>query len=429
MDEVLRSVLERQNPWWFEREFDCGIDRLAFFPKIGRFMAVPEVLILLGARRSGKSTILFQVIRDLLSKGVAADSVLFVNLEEPFFQSRAKDPNLIPELFDSYFSQFPRAGKFFVFLDEAQNNDYWSAAVKSFYDSGRDVKMILTGSTSSLVESTAASRLSGRYFSVRVHPLSYTEFLGFAGGGRLTVAEKRSRFDVYLKYGGFPRVVLEKDSGLKQDLLKNYFQTIYLRDIIYPHKLRNNREVFDLLYYALSNIGKPFSYTNAAKALSLSPDTVREYLSYAEDSYLLFSVSKYDDSVKKQIVNPRKIYCLDTGIVNAVSFQFSENRGRLLENLVHAHLRRRHEEIYYHRGEHECDFLVREGRRIVSALQVSSSIRDAAVKKREVSGLLEAMEEHKLSEGIILTESEEGSMEEAAGTVKIVPLYKWLEEK
>ncbi len=161
---------------------------------------------------------------------------------------------------------------------------------------------------------------------------------------------------------------------MKQEILKNCFQTIYLKDIIYPNNIRNNRDVFDLLYFAISNIGKSFSYSSIGKTLGIASETVKEYLWYAESSYLLYTLTKYDVSVKKQLANPKKLYCLDTGLANSVSNRLSENRGRLLENLVCTALRRKNKEIYYHKGNYGCDFLIRDGLKITCALQVTLSL-------------------------------------------------------
>ena len=183
-----------------------------------------------------------------------------------------------------------------------------------------------------------------------------------------------------------------------------------------------------MLYYVLSNIGTPFSYNTIAKTLNISTDTVKDYLSYAEQSYLVYSVAKYAPSVHVQLANPRKIYCVDTGLVNAISFKFSENKGRLMENAVFMRLIQRQKEVFYHKETKECDFLVREGRKITNAFQVTLSLQDEAVKKREVTGLLEALNSHNLPNGVIVTESERGTIEQDGKQIKILPLYEWLEQ-
>ncbi len=199
-----------------------------------------------------------------------------------------------------------------------------------------------------------------------------------------TSIERLQHFNNYLELGSFPRVVLEEDTDLKQELLKNYFQTIYLKDIIYPNNLRNNKDVFDLLYFIISNTGKPFSYSNIAKFIDIAVETVKEYINCAESSYLIYTLTKYDPSVKKQLANPKKIYCLDTGIVNSISFRFSENKGRLIENLVYMTLRKKNMETYYHKDKYECDFIIKEKMKVIEAIQVTLSLKDETTRKREI---------------------------------------------
>ena len=425
MEPQLQIALEKQNPWWTGKVFDRGIPRLQNYPLIQKYLQIPEILLILGARRTGKSTLVYQLIGTLKT---SPESILFINLDEPLFQSKAEDPTFLSMLIEEYLIQHKDIKKIYVFIDEVQNYNHWIQTVKTLHDVNKQIKFVLTGSTSSLLKNTASVRLSGRYLTATIYPLSFKEFLEFSELQKTTILQKRQTVNVYVQFGGFPRVVLEKDESLKQDLLKNYFQTIYLKDIIFPHKIRNNKDVFDLLYFVLSNVGTPFSYNNIAKSLNISVDTVKEYLSYAEQSYLIYSVMKYDPSVRKQVANPKKLYAVDTGLVNSVSFKFSENRGRLIENLVFMMLTKHQKEVFYHKERQECDFLIREGRKIVQALQVTLSLQDESVKKRELKGLLEALNSHNLSEGTIITETEKESLEIEGKKVNVVPLYEWLEQ-
>jgi len=426
MDAETQIVLEKQNPWWFNKHLDIGIARLNYYPDLKKYLKTQEIMLILGTRRSGKSTLLYQLI-DFLK--TSPKQILFINLDEPLFQSKADNPTFLNKIIDDYINQNKESNQFYIFIDEVQNYEYWIQTIKTFYDINKNIKFILTGSTSALLKNTASTRLSGRYFTSTIFPLSFKEFLDFKNLNNLSLIQKQHAVNQYLQYGGFPRVVLEKDEILKQDILKNYFQTIYLKDIIFTNKIRNNKEVFDLLYYVLSNIGVPFSYKNIAKILDISPDTVIEYLSYAEQAYLIFQISKYDSSVKKQLLNHKKIYCIDTGLVNSVSFKFSENRGRLLENLVFASLIANKKEVFYHKENNECDFLIRDGRKIIQAIQVTTLLKEESVKKREINGLLEALHKYNLKNGYIVTEVETDIIEIEGKKIFIIPIYDWLENK
>ncbi len=428
MDENAKIALERQNPWWFGKEFDTGIDRLPWYPGITKYMKAREVLLLLGARRTGKSTLVYQIIKNLLNNKTPPEAILFINLDEPLFQSKSKDSMYLTEIIEYYLAQKKSVSTFYLFIDEIQNHDYWVQTIKTLYDTRKNIKIILTGSTSTLLQKEISTRLSGRYFHIIVYPLSFREYLSFNRLQKPTTIEKLQYFNDYLEFGAFPRVVLEDDKDLKQELLKNYFQTIYLKDIIYPNNLRNNKDVFDLLYFLISNIGKNFSYSNIAKTLDIAVETVKEYIGCAENSYLIYTLTKYDASVKKQLANPKKIYCLDTGLINSLSFRFSENKGRLIENLVYISLIKEKKEIYYHKENYECDFIIKEGMKIKYAVQVTLSLKDETARKREIRGLLEAMDAYSLKEGLIITEKEAEIMSLDEKKIVIKPIYEWLNE-
>lgn len=427
MDEDVRLALERQNPWWFGRPFDTGIDRLSRHPRLSSFLKAKEALVLVGVRRAGKSTLLRQLVKGLLDGGTPRDSILLASLDEPVLRARGRDPSLLAGLVDDHRARREGRGTLYLFLDEVQACEHWAAAVKSLCDTGVDVKLVLTGSTSALLDEEVVARLAGRCLRVVVHPLSFPEYLDFKGVHEPTTAERLHHFGEYLERGGFPRIALEPDPEVRRGLLAEYLETIYLRDIVLPGGIRNGREVFDLLYLVLSSVGSPLSCSRAARALGLATDTVREYISCAERAFLVGTLSRYDPSVRRQLANPRKTYCVDTGLVSALSFSFSENRGRLLENLVYIELRRRGAEVYYHRGRHECDFLVRDGSRVIGAIQVALTLRDEATRKRELRGLAEAMEAHGLGAGLVLTERERETLDLGGRRVDVMPVHEWLE--
>lgn len=427
MEQLIEDVLEKQNPWWFGKTYSTGISRLQYYPRLSKYLNTEEILLILGARRTGKSTLIYQLIHSLELPEDEMVSILYMNLDEPVFQSQVERADLLSSIIEDHIAATKKE-RYFIFLDEVQNFKYWTQTLKTLYDTDKRLKFILTGSTSSLLEKKTITRLSGRYLALTVYPLTLREYLDFKGLKKPTSAEKRLEFEEYLRHGSFPRISLEKDTDIKEELLKNYYETIYLKDIIFPHKLRNNRDVINLLYFIISNVGKPFSYNSMANVLEISADTVKEYLGYAEDSYLLYSINKFDHSLRKQLANPKKIYCLDTGMINAVSFRFSENYGRLLENLVFIELVRRQSEVYYHKGTYECDFLIKVGHKINGAIQVTKEL-NLNNRKREIEGLIEAMKAHDLQEGLILTKDTEDMFEMDGRKILIKPVWKWLLEQ
>jgi len=235
-------------------------------------------------------------------------------------------------------------------------------------------------------------------------------------------------FSDYLRNGGFPEIVLEKNREIKAEILVNYYKNILYQDIIPRFEVKKTRDIENLLLYLFSNIGQGYSYNSLAKHLKMNDKTVKEYIGFFEKSFLLFELSNYQYSLKKQENYPKKVYAIDNGFIGAVSFYFSENFGRFLENAVFLGLLESGKEIYYHSCKHECDFIVKEKRKIVEAIQVTKNLNHDN-EKRELSGLIEAMEKFNLKEGMIITESHEEERKIKGRKVKIIPAWKWLLEQ
>jgi len=428
MDRRVQVVLERQNPWWFGRTFDSGHNRLKSFPDLIRYLYVKEILLIQGVRRSGKSTLMFQMIEHLITHDVEPSAILYINLDEPLFTEWAHDPGFLSGLIEEYQEQNPGNNQYYIFIDEMQNYEHWVGTVKVSFDTKPEIKWILTGSTSSILKRNLSTKISGRFLSVTIYPLTFEEYLEFLGENRMSITRKDTLFKKYLTFGGFPRIAIETDESLIYDLLTSYYETIYLKDIMLPHNIRSSAQLIDLLYLLISNTGNLLSYSRMSEQIGISIDTIREYLEYTTDAFLLYLVMKYDPSVRKQLANLKKIYCTDTGLVNAVSFRFSENIGKMLENYVFVTLiRQRGVNVFYHRSQYECDFLVQEDRRIVSAIQVCASLKDSDVRKREIRGLLEALTLYPESVGYILTCNESEELVSDGRKITIIPAYEYAE--
>jgi predicted AAA+ superfamily ATPase len=208
-----------------------------------------------------------------------------------------------------------------------------------------------------------------------------------------------------------------------------YYETIILKDIVARYNLKNYDSVKKVAHYLISNIGKPFNLNKVRTALTLSYDLADKYFEYLKDTFLLFEVYQYDHSLNQQFANLRKVYCIDNGILTNTSFRISEDYGRYLENLVCIELLRKGEEVYFHRGKKECDFIIKDGLNIRQAIQVSRNLQDVETKKRELEGLKEALETYGLKEGTILTEDEEYEMVTDDLRIIVQPVWKWLLEQ
>ena len=215
------------------------------------------------------------------------------------------------------------------------------------------------------------------------------------------------------------------------EYLHSLYQNILYRDVIVRHNIRNHQALKELVYYLASNIGKECSFNSLTKTLGLSSVTsVSDYCKFLEDSFLCFFINRYDPSLKKQFQSPKKVYFIDQALAITVGFRFSEDIGRLLENIVFLELKRRGHILYYYHGKKECDFLIKKGRYITDAIQVCVSLDDPKTQKREIEGLMEAMQQHQLTSGIILTSDTLSEQTEMVGTktfkIRILPIWYWL---
>lgn len=366
-------------------------------------LAVPFAIVVSGIRRCGKSTLLRQVMK-------RTKNFYYINFEDPRLTSfDVQDFQKLEEIFHEEYGGFQ-----FYFFDEIQNIDKWEFFVRHILEKGNHV--LITGSNASLLSKELGTKLTGRHLRNELFPFSYQEFLKF----RTEKAGSKS-FGRYIMGGGFPEYLKYG----KDEILQELFNDIVMRDIVVRHNLRSTKSIKEMALFLLTNIGTEFSYNNLAKIFNLgSTNSAVAFVSYLEDSYMLFTVPKFDYSLKKQAINHKKIYSVDLGLSRVNSISFSRDDGKRLENAVYLDLRRRGKQIYYFRGDGECDFLIKEKTKISKAIQVCYKI-DEQNKEREIGGLVEALEEFKLSEGLILTYDQEDTLKISGKTIYIKPVWKW----
>jgi uncharacterized protein len=380
---------------------DLGVKREFEFKLINKF-----VTIISGVRRCGKSTLVKQYLK-------TKKPIYYINFEDiSLAEFNVKDFTILEELFIKILGE-----KGIFFFDEIQNIKKWENYVRNLTD--RNERVIITGSNATMLSKELGTKLTGRHITQELFTFSYKEFLKI-------IKKKHSLnlFEEYLKKGGFPEYLKSNE----ETILKNLFEDIFYRDILQRNEIRSEAEMKSLLYYLISNIGKEISYNKLKNMINVgSANTIIQFINYFEQSYLMFTLKKFDYSLKKQLINPKKIYCIDNGIIFLNSFSFTENKGRLLENLVFIELKRKEKEIYYHKGKKECDFVIKEGLKINSAIQVCYNLEEEN-KERELEGLVEAMKTYNLKEGLILTFDDEDEIFIEKLKITIKPVWKWLLE-
>ncbi len=424
----LLDILTAHNPWWNDRDFSAmaGVCRGRYFKKIRAYYDSGEIIFLNGVRRSGKTTLLMQMIQDLINeRGADPRSILFVNCDEPAI---AQLTNPLEMVLDTYRKEvYSQEGATLVF-DEIQTISGWERWIKAIYDR-KQFRLAISGSSSYLLDSQVSQLISGRYLSLQVYPLDFSEYLHFHGitgiADPVTLASKKYEilelFHRYLYEGGFPQAVLQKDELVRVDQLSAYYDSIVYRDIVKGNNVRNQRALGDLIAYMMANITSPYSYRKLVDLLGIDTATIKEYIRYAEMAQILFEVLHFSYSLKVQARNDKKIYCIDNGLRNAVSFSFSKDTGRCAENLVYIELRRRGYTPYYWKKNGEVDFIMKMHDSSLMAINVTYTDQ---LHRRETDALREFAEEFgsKVSRCILLTKDTQG----ADGMIQYIPLWRWL---
>ena len=378
-----------------------------------------KIVVITGIRRCGKSTLLKQI-------ATKYKNYAYFNFEdERLLDFTYHDFNLLLEVLLGEEQKLTT-----IFFDEIQNIKGWEKFVRRLFTEG--YKIFVTGSNAKLLSSEIATSLTGRNMKIILYPFSFSEYLQYKNVQIKSIqttrenAEISIHLDEYLKYGGFPEVAITHD----QEELKQIYQDIIINDLITRFGIRDTKDFRELALYLISNTSKEISFNNLTKMLNFSSVTkVKNYLEYLTEAYLLFMLYKYDYLIKKQIMSERKIYAIDTGIINSLAFNFSKNEGKIIENVVMVELMRRKQEIYFYKGKKECDFIIKEGTNITAVIQVATEIQDKETKQREIEGIIEAMEKFKIKEGILITKSHKEKIRTNNKIINVVPLWEFLTNK
>lgn len=412
MKELLKSVIFDQQSLGWEADFV----KRTLPPEL---LESGEIIVISGVRRCGKSTLLHQI------RAAHDEHDYYLNFDDERLVSfKVSDFQLLYETFIELFG----LQKTFYF-DEIQNVTGWERFVRRLHDHGN--KVFITGSNATMLSRELGTHLTGRYSTIELYPFSFSEFLQFNGrtirakdiSGTTGKSELQRFFTEYMVNGGFPAYLKNKSEAY----LKSLYESILYRDVMVRNHLTNEKEMLELVYYLASNIAKLASYNNLAKIAGVkNATTIKNYLGFLQNTYLLFQVNKYDYALKKQLQNSKKIYFIDNALVDRLGFSFSGEKGRMLENLVFIELKRRDLEVFYHHDRHECDFVIKNGLQITAALQVCYNFDSRETREREIRGLMDAQQRYSLQEGIIITNNLEETLEVNDCKVQILPAWKWV---
>lgn len=384
------------------------------------WLQTSEILIISGIRRCGKS-VLMQQIRDRL-----VEKDFFFNFDdERLANFKLDDFQKLQECFVELFGE-----QHTYYFDEIQNIEGWERFVRRLYNAGN--KIVITGSNARMLSRELGTHLTGRYIQVEIYPFSFQEYLAmneipvnaktlYTTTGRATMVKS---FVKYMECGGFPKFL--QDGSVSY--LTSLYESIIYRDILTRNGLTNEKEMQELMFYLASNATKRVTYSSLGKVVGIQhPDTIKNYLEYIQQTYLISQLFRYDPSVKKQMMSPKKIYFVDNAIIKRIGFNATENNGVFLENLVFIELKRRGWDVYYYADKKECDFIVRKGLHISDAYQVTLKMDSPQTREREIAGVREAMQAYSLSKGYILTfEGKETINFDDSTIVEVVPVWEWI---
>ncbi len=319
----------------------------------------------------------------------------------------------------------------YLLFDEIQNVDGWELFINRLYRIGYNV--ILTGSNSKMLSKELASHLMGRLISMELFPFSFHEFLKLKkfkyifGNENSTVksAQIKKLFDEYLLNRGFPEVY--QLESWNQYLRELYDRTIY-RDIVSRYEVRYVKDLKEISLLMLNYFGSKITYQNISKLFDIkSAHTVKTYLGYLEETYLLQLIKPFSYKHKEQLKQARKVYCIDTGMINALSTQFSENRGKLPENLICIEELRHGAELYYYsKLNYELDFVIRKGGKFERFVQVSDDVSSISTLNREIRGFNYASKELDCKNLFLITQDNEELIKSNGIEIKVLPAWKYL---
>lgn len=391
----------------------------------------PMIVTLIGVRRSGKTYLLYDTIQEVVKNGVPIENILFINFEDERLNLQSTDLDLILQ---AYLELYPdkNLNDCYFFFDEIQNVTGWERFVRRIFDS-YSKHIFVTGSNSRVLSTEIADALRGRTITYTVYPLSFSEYLNFRDVeyNTVTTAQRANITHQALQFiqnGGFPETInLNDDVRIKA--LQGYFNTMIFRDIVERYKVSDVRVLKYFIKKLFAGIGKPLSINkiyNDLRSLGykVSNNYLYEFEQHAYAVFLSLSIQRFHYSEIKQEKSEKKCFAIDTGLLSAVEFSMSENKGKLLENAVLLELIKKGADVFFFKDKYECDFVYRLGSTL-TPMQVAWQLQDDSSYKRETRGLLEACKRLNCKNGKIITFDQKGTLDANSISIELIPFYEW----
>lgn len=422
MKDVIKTIItesiERKNYSIIKRELDVPVD-------------TKMIISFIGARRSGKTYLLYQVINKLINSGINRKNILFLNFEDERIVLDNKNLDLILQAYRELFPGVNLSDVYFLF-DEIQNITGWEKFVRRIFDN-YSKKIFVTGSNSKLLSTEIATSLRGRTITYTVYPLNFKEYLKF---NKVEInlfnpdlkAELINNSKDFIMNGGFPELFF-LNNEVKTKVLQSNFNTMIFRDIIERYNISDITILKYFIKKIYANIGNVLSVNkiyNDLKSMGykISNKYLYVYSEYIFATFMALYAKKYDYSEIKQEKADKKVYSIDTGLVSSVEYSISENRGKLLENAVFTELLKKQYSVYYYKDYYECDFIA-EKSNSKTAIQVSWDISNKDTLNRELRGLQNASKKLNINKKVIITYDTKKEIQFNGNKYKAIPFYEY----
>lgn len=414
------------------------VPREKYMQRLFRVMDIRHILILTGVRRSGKSTLMRQLMGKLIEQGTAPTNILYLYFEDILVQKYLSlGADLLEQFYFFYMEKYNPQGKVYLFLDELQGLKDFNRWLHTHYEFNRNIKFVVAGSRRSLIDSETATLLTGRNVQFNIYPFNFYEYLLVHNvqvkGGSTIESIRDSNFSQttailhhlgnFLYEGGYPEIVLARTQESKSLIANGYYRDILTRDVINPNNIRNPREIEVLGLQILSDFTKTHTYRSLGNPQGLSVDTVKTYLEYFYKSYLFFESRHFSYKTKEtqDVRRPIKLYVVDNGLRNFNTLNLRPDFGQCAENMVYMELAKNNAAINYWKGEKEVDFAVFNPKLSLFNVSYTNEIHD-----REVNSIAEGLKEFNLKKGVVLTKNYFETKKVEHKTLEFIPLWAWL---
>ncbi len=422
MKDILKSIIlqfqQREMPVLLKRDLLINAE-------------LPVIVTLVGARRSGKTCLLYQTINELIAKGVKRENIIFLNFEDERLLLNTNQLDLILQAFSELYPD-KKLNECWFFFDEIQNVNGWEKFVRRIFDN-YSKHIFITGSNAKLLSTEIADSLRGRTITYAVYPLSFAEYLRFREVEYNIIHPSKKAKVIqhalqFIKQGGFPELInFENEERVK--VLQSYFNAMIFRDIVERYRINDVHLLKFFIKKLFATIGKPLSINkiyNEIRSMGykVSNNYLYEFEQYCYAVFLSISVPKFDFSEIKQYKSDKKLYAIDTGLLSSVEFSISENRGKLLENAVLLELTKAGVEVFYYKGKYECDFIVKKNNTL-QAIQVCWDVESTINKNRELRALIEVCHALNLTKAQIITFDQKQLIMIDNVETQLIPFYEW----